>query len=321
MDFFQFASFMLNFFMMSDTPNPPNRLWVCLVVGALCFLIVYIFQAVGLFVIAKRERYPHKWMIFIPFFNTYYIGVCAQKNKIYNVKAKNFALAAAIIEVVLVVGYILYFVAAFKMWDYLTWMPEYFSNGEIAYYVPESISGEPENLYWLAWIFANFNNLILSLADLVFIVIKMLLLMAFFRTYATRYYLAFSIVGAFFPLAGILIYAVRNNAGISYMDYVNKMREQSYRMYQQQYGNPYNNNPYNQGGQGGYSGQGGAGYNQTPDTFGEYGSSSGSSGGSPYDTTSNGGGSSSQSDGGNSSGGGNASNGGSSSDSPFDEFN
>ena len=292
MDFFQFASFMLNFFMMSDTPNPPNRLWVCLVVGALCFLIVYIFQAVGLFVIAKRESYPHKWMIFIPFFNTYYIGVCAQKNKIYNVKAKNFALAAAIIEVVLVVGYILYFVAAFKMWDYLTWMPEYFSNGEIAYYVPESISGEPENL-----------------------------LMAFFRTYATRYYLAFSIVGAFFPLAGILIYAVRNNAGISYMDYVNKMREQSYRMYQQQYGNPYNNNPYNQGGQGGYSGQGGAGYNQTPDPFGEYGSSSGSSGGSPYDTTSNGGGSSSQSDGENSSGGGNSSNGGSSSDSPFDEFN
>ena len=82
MDFFQFASYAELFVSLSMNPDQTvtNRLWICLLVGGLCFLIVYIFQAVGLFTIAKREGYGNKWMAFVPFFNLYYIGVCAEKN-------------------------------------------------------------------------------------------------------------------------------------------------------------------------------------------------------------------------------------------------
>lgn len=332
MDFFQFANYFLDIMFMSSSANPANKLWICMLVGSLCFLIVYIFLVCGLWTIAKRERLPHKWMIFIPFVNTYYIGVCSQKNNVYNIKSRHFAIATAVFEAVLAAGFVLYFVSAFAMWDYIEWRPEFYGE-TIAYYVPDTLVGVPESMQWLAWIFANLR-FILSLVDIVYVVLKLLLLTAFFRTYAARQYLLFSIVGAILPLAGILVYAVRNNKGMNYMDYLRQVRERNYRMYQQQYGNPYNQNPYN--GQGGYNNQGGynggynngynGGYNNNgyggqgpsqgssaPDPFDEYGSSSKSSGDSSYGGNSGGSG---NANGGNS-GGGNSSSGGS----PFDDFN
>ena len=305
MDFFQFASFVLEFLLVSETNDPPNRLWICMVVGALCFLIVYIFQVAGLYTIAKREGYKNRWMIFIPFFNTVYIGVCAQKNKVYGMNAKYFAIITAVIEFLLSVGYVFFFISAFAMWEYIDWEPAiYYTNGTVAFYQAYSVSEFPATLTWLAWVFTNFNSIVLRLLDLLFIILKLLLLTAFFRTYSARQYVWFSIAGALLPLTGILIYVVRNNKGMNYMDYIRKVRERNYRMYQQQYGNPYNHNPYSGGYNNGYGGQGGSGNrsegsSSAPDPFdGEYGSSSGSG-------NSNGRGGSSGSDGG----------------SPFDEFN
>ena len=282
MDFFQFANYFLDIMFMSSSANPANKLWICMLVGSLCFLIVYIFLVCGLWTIAKRERLPHKWMIFIPFVNTYYIGVCSQKNNVYNIKSRHFAIATAIFEVVLAAGFVLYFVSAFAMWDYIEWRPEFYGE-TIAYYVPDTLVGVPESMQWLAWIFANLR-FILSLVDIIYVVLKLLLLTAFFRTYAARQYLLFSIVGAILPLAGILVYAVRNNKGMNYMDYLRQVRERNYRMYQQQYGNPYNQNPYSGGYGGVYNGQngtqGGSG-GSAPDPFdGEYGASGGSNSGS-----------------------------------------
>ena len=167
-----------------------------------------------------------------------------------------------------------------------------------------------------------FNDFVLSILEIVFIVFKLLLLMAFFRTYSARQYILFSVVAAILPLQGILIYAVRNNKGMNYMDYLKKVRERNYRMYQQQYGNPYNQNPYSGGYNGGYdngynngyygqNGQGNAQGSSAPDPFDEYGSSSGNSNANPYN-----GGNSQNGSGGNNSQGGSSDGG-----SPFDEFN
>ena len=136
---------------------------------------------------------------------------------------------------------------------------------------------------WMGWSFMHLGT-ILSWVELVFIVVKLLLLTSFFRTYAARQYIWFSIAGALLPLTGILIYVVRDNKGMNYMDYIRKVRERNYRMYQQQYGNPYNQNPYSGGYGGGYNGQngtqGGSG-GSAPDPFdGEYGASGGSNSGS-----------------------------------------
>ena len=70
---------------------------------------MFAFQAVGLFIISGREGYKHRWMSFVPFFNTYYIGVCGQKNRAFkSVDTRIFSLIAAILEVILVVGFVLF---------------------------------------------------------------------------------------------------------------------------------------------------------------------------------------------------------------------
>ena len=318
MDFFQFASYAELFVSLSMNGIVANRLWICLLVGGLCFLIVYIFQAVGLFTIAKREGYGNKWMAFVPFFNLYYIGVCAEKNKVYGMKARHFAIITAVLELLLVAGYIIYYVSAFSVWIHIKWTPmQNVNTGETMYYYANGFKDSmPASLDWMGWVFSNLNDYILSWVELVFIVLKLLLLTAFFRTYSARQYVWFSVAGALLPLTGILIYVVRNNKGMSYTDYIRKVRERNYRMYQQQYGNQYNQNPYSGGYNGGYDGQNG--YYQ--------GHSQGSSVPDPYDgeygTSSQGGGSSGSSPQGNPYGSSNGS-GGSSSDggSPFDEFN
>lgn len=306
MDFFQFASYAEMFVTLSmdENNNVPNRMWICLLVGGLCFLIVYIFQAAGLFTIAKREGYGNRWMAFVPFLNVYYIGVCAQKNKVYGMNAKHFAIITAVVEALLVVGYIIYYVSAFAVWDYIFWEPVTNRDGVILYYYASAVNGLPASQEWMGWVFMNLSDYVLTWLELIFIVLKLLLLTAFFRTYSARQYMWFSIAGALLPLTGILIYVVRNNKGMNYMDYIKKVRERNYRMYQQQYGNPYNQNPYSggYGQQGGYGGQGGESSqgSSSPDPFdGEYGSSSNNSSNSG------------------SGGGDSSSNGGS----PFDEFN
>ena len=315
MDFFQFASYAEMFITLSinEDNQVDNRLWICLLVGGLCFLIVYVFQVFGLLTIAKREGFKNKWMAFVPFLNVYYIGVCAEKNKVYGMKAKHFAIITAALEGLLVIGYILYYVSAFAVWDYIYWQPvTYGDTAQIAYYYAADVVGLPAGMEWMRWVFLYLSD-ILSWVELVFIVLKLLLLTAFFRTYAARQYIWFSVAGAILPLTGILIYVVRNNKAMSYGDYIRKVRERNYRMYQQQYGNPYNQNPYSGGYNGGYNN----GYSGNNDQ------SSGGSGpaedpfGGDYGNSNSGGNSSNSGSGSNSGSNSGSSDGGS----PFDEFN
>ena len=292
MDFFQFAGYAEIFVTLSMNADGevPNRLWICLLVGGLCFLIVYIFQTFGLLTIAGREGYGRKWMIFVPFLNVYYMGVCAQKNKVYGMKAQHFAIITAAVEALLVAGYVIYYVSAFTVWDYIRWDPQYLGNDTPVYYYPGAVSGLPAGQEWMGWVFLNLGDVVISWLELVYLVLKLLLLTSFFRTYSARQYVWFSIAGALLPLTGILVYVVRNNRGMNYGEYIKKVRERNYRMYQQQYGNPYNSNPYGGGGAGGYGGaQGGS---SAPDPFdGEYGGDGqkqsgdggSSSGRSPFD--------------------------------------
>ncbi len=54
MDFFEYAS-------MADI-FAPTKLWVQLLIGGLCFAIVFIFEAIGLYTIAVRNGYKNKWI-------------------------------------------------------------------------------------------------------------------------------------------------------------------------------------------------------------------------------------------------------------------
>lgn len=282
MDFFEYASFASVF---------ANKLWVQLLVGGLCFAIVYIFQAVALFVIAGREGYRHRWMAFVPFFNTYFIGVCGQKNRTFkSVDTKILALSAAILEFILFVAYIVYY-AAFAELSLANCIHPYTEtnvNGwESTILAVENV---PDNLKWAEWCFNvlyNANNQYLGIifwVDLVFLFLQVLVLAAFFQTYASRRYMIYTITSVLFPIQGILFFVLRNNRGMNYREFLRREQERQYRMYQQYQQQNFNQNPYNQNpySRNPYNGYPPEGSNQNPQNGQPYGNGN-SSQGSPED--------------------------------------
>lgn len=252
MDFFEYAS-------IADTVSTEifgvlSPLWVSLVVGGLCFLIVYVFQSVGLYTVAKRAGYKNVWMAFIPFFNTYYIGVCGQKNKFFNIDTKKIAIATAVLEFVLLCVYIVYFVASVLISPHLEAHTEEIGLITATEWVlPNNFFEVHPELYWAAWCTGNLSKnqigvflIILALLRIVYTLGKIIVLNCFFQTYSARRSFIFTITSIFFPVQGILIFAVRNNKGMKYSDYVRMQQERAYRQYREQnfYQNPYNQNPY-----------------------------------------------------------------------------
>ncbi len=252
MDFFQYISYASIFFNL-------KTMWVELLVGGLCFAIVYIFQAVGLYTIAVKNGYNHKWMAFVPFFNTFYVGYVSQRNRCFRgVNTKILAIVVASFEVVLFTGFILDYVAQNIVLSFDP--PEIYSYQETAFGTLEmfdhyDLSVVPARYAWAKWVFNYLSGNkvgILSYVNIVFVIMKMFLLVCFFQTYAARRYFLFSITSVLFPIFGILVFVVRNNTGMSYQQYIRAEQERRYRMYQQYQQqqqqnfnqNPYNRNPY-----------------------------------------------------------------------------
>ena len=246
-------------------------LWVYLLVAGLVFAMLYVFKAVALYTIAKREGYKHEWMAFVPLFNTYYVGVVSDKNKIYNAKPKYISLAAALVETAYVALGVLYYVAKFLIFKGGYAAPEYgtfvLANGTVE--IPNGSYNAvnlPESLNWAWWVLCNLQNYVMYWVQLALIILNVFLLITFFRTYASSRYLLFSILCVIFPVTGIVMFAVRNNAGKNYAEYIREQRQRQYRMYQEYM----RNNQYGQGGQfgpGGPYGQGGSYYGGNPDPY------------------------------------------------------
>lgn len=222
------------------------------IVGALCFAVVFILQAIGLFSIAKREGYNHKWMAFVPFFNTFYIGFCGQKNKFLKIDAKIISIIAAILELLLCVGYILYYVsfAYLNVGGYISVsaIPVAEVNGQsFLYQVEPQITGiVPASINWAEWCF-NYIYIFISVFDLLYLFALVVTLSCFFQTYAARRYFLFAFTSILVPIHGIFIFVVRKNKGTRYAEYMREVQERVYRQYRNQQSfdqNPYNQNPY-----------------------------------------------------------------------------
>ena len=289
MDFFAYAQSAQGVLLLFNN----TTWWVPIIVGGLCFLTVYVFQTVALFTIAKREGYKNKWMAFVPFFNTYYIGVCGQKNRnIRTVDTKTVSLVTAILEAVLVAGFVLYYVSRAYIAEY--WLPNGNTSTDIFGQTVEDYSyiGVPQDRAWAQW-FVEVGIYIVDAVQLIYVFADILVLSCFFQTYAARRYFLFTLTSVLFPIQGILFFIVRNNKGMNYHEYIIREQERQYRMYQQYSrqnfeGNPYNQNPYSRGnGYPSYDGQNpSAGQPQSgqkpEDPFSEFGSSP--TGSDPFDT-------------------------------------
>lgn len=241
MDFFYYADLLWQF--------PTAPLWSQMLVGALCFAIVYVLQAFGLYTIACKNGYNLKWMAFIPFFNTFYIGYVSRKNRCFKwLSTTVLAIIVTVVEIFLVAGYVLLTVATQQVKDFIPTETFYGTTVRAGLIRLDTL---PQSLYWAGWVDSHLIDII-SPVYFVFRIAKLFLLITFFQTYAARRYFIFSIFSVLFPIQGIIIFVVRNNKGLNYQDYIRAEQERRYRMYQQyqqqqftqdDYRNPYSRNP------------------------------------------------------------------------------
>ncbi len=239
MDFYEYASIAMQF-VNADT------VWVPFLVGGLCFAIVFVFEAIALFTIAKREGYKNRWFAFVPFLNTYYIGVCAQKNKCFNLDSRTISLITAIFEALLFAGFTVYFVAVALVIEYYVPTGGTVTNAFGQTVEVYALMNVPDNLYWAEWCFNFLGDYVLTWLELVFVFLEVMLFSAFFQTFAARRYFLFTLTGALLPIQGILFFIVRNNKGMNYREFMRREQERQYRMYQQYATRNYEQNMYNQ---------------------------------------------------------------------------
>ena len=258
--------------------------WVALLVAGVAFLAFFALEGVALFTIAKRNGFKNKWMAFVPFLNTYYIGVLSEKNRTFGTKTKYVSLALAIVELIGVALGIAYSVAVIQLFatPYIKAVPEPFYNtaGEIVgslFVGKYEVENLPSSLNWAWWLFNAYNGYFSSIINLVFIVLSVFVLSAFFRTYSPRNYMIFTIFSVLLPIKAIFMICLKNNKATNYVEYMREMQKRQYDAYQQYMRNNggYNNGGYNNGYGGGYNNGGyGAGQGQAgkpEDPFGGLG--------------------------------------------------
>lgn len=251
MDFIEFVD-IADMFSYGENITPYGHFMITLLVGALCFLVMYAFQSVALYTVAKRGGYGRRWMAFVPVLNTYYIGVVSEKNKIFNMSARRFSLVLAIAEFLLLAVYAVYYISSgliFAGGLYTEVVENSIILGqEVSVLVGYESANVPSALAWAGWFFDYADICIIYWIRLVYIVLNVFVVMAFFQTYTGRHYFLFTIFSVLFPIKGILMFVVRNNAGRNYREYIQEQQKRRFQMYQQYNrnsgGNPYNYNPY-----------------------------------------------------------------------------
>ena len=231
------------------------------------YLILLVFGGIGLNKLAKKQGLKHRWMAFLPFFNTYYAGKLAGETQFFGQKMKRVGLYAMISEI-LYVALQLFVLVAVIMYFFPEHLMLVVENGEM--------SSEPNDAM-PAWIVPaiRYGNLVAYLLWFFVIVFFCVLFVAFFRKYYARGPILLAFLSAVLPFRGFTIFAVRNNAPVDYNDYIRR-RTQAY-MRNNGYQPPYG--PYGPG-NGGY---GSDGPQSGPDPFEGFGgptSDHGASGGS-----------------------------------------
>lgn len=250
MDFFEFVSIAEILFTLDVYKK---YLWVCLLIGGIIYAVMYTFEAIALYTVAVKANYKNKWMAFIPFFNTYYIGVVSQKNRTFGIKARYISLTAAILEAICFSLYVLYYVAAFKLFGGGYIQPQYGDTIVFGVMISDAFVGYevvnlPQTLLWAEWVFTRLEDYVIYWIELCYLLSMVMVVVSFFRTYAPEKCTLFSILSVLFPVARpVIMFCVRNNVGKSYGEYLRERQQRQYRMYQE-YMRNMNGGAYTNGG-------------------------------------------------------------------------
>lgn len=206
-----------------------------LILSVVAYLFIYIFEAIALYTIAKRENVKHKWFAFVPFLNDYLIGELGGTAYLFSAKIKKSGLWFALADLVgTASGVFLYYC------EYVVRGGSVYENGQYIE-TPEEIMWAKQGLEY-----GQYVDVILHLVYVIFMVIS---IVSFFRKYYPRNYMIMVFTTFFFPISkGVLMFIVRKNTGIDYQAYMRAQQEAYMRRYQQQQ-QQYDRNPYDPFGQ------------------------------------------------------------------------
>ena len=251
-----------------DFSNVVLSYYLFAALGALgVYVILLIFGGIGLSKLAKKQGLKHRWMGFLPFFNTYYAGKLAGETQFFGQKMKRVGLYAMLTEILYVVLQLFLMIATV-----ISYFPQYRTLE-----VDEGVMTGIANSDMPAWLEPTilYGSLVAYLIWFFVIIFFCVLFIAFFRKYYARGPILLAFLSAVLPFRGITIFAVRNNAPVDYNDYIRR-RTQAYMR-----SNDYNQPPY-----GPYGPQNGpqSGPQNGPDPFEGFGGpNSGNSGKSSSD--------------------------------------
>ena len=251
-----------------DFSNVVLSYYLFAALGALgVYVILLIFGGIGLSKLAKKQGLKHRWMGFLPFFNTYYAGKLAGETQFFGQKMKRIGLYAMLTEILYVVLQLFLMIATV-----ISYFPQYRTLE-----VDEGVMTGIANSNMPAWLEPTilYGNLVAYLIWFFVIIFFCVLFIAFFRKYYARGPILLAFLSAVLPFRGITIFAVRNNAPVDYNDYIRR-RTQAYMR-----SSGYNQPPY-----GPYGPENGpqSGPQNGPDPFDGFGSpNSGNSGKSSSD--------------------------------------
>lgn len=239
-----------------DFSNVVLSYYLFAALGALgVYVILLIFGGIGLSKLAKKQGLKHRWMGFLPFFNTYYAGKLAGETQFFGQKMKRIGLYAMLTEILYVVLQLFLMIATV-----ISYFPQYRTLE-----VDEGVMTGIANSNMPAWLEPTilYGNLVAYLIWFFVIIFFCVLFIAFFRKYYARGPILLAFLSAVLPFRGITIFAVRNNAPVDYNDYIRR-RTQAYMR-----SNGYNQPPY-----GPYGPQNGpqSGPQNGPDPFEGFGS-------------------------------------------------
>ena len=247
-----------------DFSNVVLSYYLFAALGALgVYVILLIFGGIGLSKLAKKQGLKHRWMGFLPFFNTYYAGKLAGETQFFGQKMKRVGLYAMLTEILYVVLQLFLMIATV-----ISYFPQYRTLE-----VDEGVMTGIANSDMPAWLEPTilYGSLVAYLIWFFVIIFFCVLFIAFFRKYYARGPILLAFLSAVLPFRGITIFAVRNNAPVDYNDYIRR-RTQAYMR-----SNGYNQPPY-----GPYGPQ--SGPQNGPDPFDGFGGpNSGNSGKSSSD--------------------------------------
>ncbi len=201
------------------------------------WLAFFILQGVGVYTMAKRRGMKRKGLAFVPFANIWYIGKLAGECNVFGQKMKRAGLYAMLAQIVTTVVCAL--AVAAEIFLFLSEGVPLFDD--LGFYWTD-LSGFTDTVYK----FYNISDYILSIFQLIYEILMLILLFGLYKKYYPKNYLVLGMLSLFIPLSRfVIVFVLRNRNAVDYDAYMRARRE-AYMRQQQQYRNTYGN-PYGGG--------------------------------------------------------------------------